>query len=89
MEKQRKQNDPEKLYNFVVHPFFIWIHLDTHTLILNSIEYNIRSAVVREVLHDARSKPSGHVSCDFYARNGATCDGLVRAFRDFFGYFFA
>lgn len=41
--------------------------------------------MMREV---AGSKPSGHVSCDFYARNGATCDGLVRAFRDFFLLFF-
>jgi hypothetical protein len=44
MEKQPKTKvvDLEMLYNFVVDQFFIWIHLDSQTLILNSVEHNMR-----------------------------------------------
>ena len=34
--------DLEKLYNFVVHHFFIWIHLEYQTPILKSVQHNIK-----------------------------------------------
>jgi hypothetical protein len=37
-----KVADTEKLYNFIGNDIFIWIHLESRTLILNSIEHNTR-----------------------------------------------
>jgi len=34
--------DSKKLYNFVVDDIFIWNRLDSQTLILNSVEHNMR-----------------------------------------------
>jgi hypothetical protein len=33
---------PEKLYNFIVEDIFIWIRLESQTLILNSVEHHMR-----------------------------------------------
>ena len=82
--------DLEKLWNFVVDNFLIWIRLGPQTSNLHSVLYNILGtereyrhkwrcgAVVEGVTHEgevAGSNPAGREAREFCAKNAATCDG--------------
>ena len=82
--------DLEKLYNFVVDNFFIWIRLGSSIINLNLVEDNTRrkkirdkhkwawGAVVTEIPREgevAGSNPAGYEARDFRVKNAATCNG--------------
>ena len=79
----------DKLWNFVVDKFFIWIRLGPQTNNLLSVWYNMWvkkteykhkwkcGAVIEEDTREgevASSNPTGHVVRELYAKNAATCD---------------